>query len=56
MAYASVQYKYKAPGKPTFTGTSGSFSLAQQSETLLMQKIRDKHKGCEIIVTDIKWK
>lgn len=56
MVYVSVNYKYKALGKPTFTGTSGSFTLPQQSETLLMQKIRDKHKGCEIQITDIKWK
>jgi len=30
--------------------------MAQESETLVMQKLRDKHKGCEIELKSIKWK
>ena len=54
--YVQVQYRYRKIGSSSWTSTSWSGSMAQESETLVMQKLRDKHKGCEIELKSIKWK
>ena len=51
-----ANYWYKDPGKSGKTGTSMSGTVASKSETLVMQKIQDRHKGKEIILQEIKWK
>lgn len=51
-----AHYWYSDPGKSGKTGTSMSGTVASKSETLVMQKIRDRHKGKEIVLKEIKWK
>ena len=54
---ASVRYSYTKPPSKTRTGTSSTVSnLKSQSETLVMQKLHEMHKGCEIELIEIKWK
>ncbi len=54
--YFAVQYKYRKVGSPSWTSTRFSGSVKQQSETLVMQLLRDKHKGSEVTLTELKWK
>jgi len=54
---ASVRYDYIRPPSKGKTGSSKTISgLASQSETLVMQKLQEAHKGCEIILKEISWK
>lgn len=54
-----IQYKYR---KNTSTGSGWSSTsttiqpLTSQSETIIMQKLREKHKDCEIQLIKIEWK
>jgi len=52
----TVKYQYFTPGKGSKTGTSLSGTVNSQSETLVMQKLREKHKGKEIELRELKWK
>ena len=52
----SVQYKYRKSGAATWTSSSFSGSVKQQSETLAMQMLRNKHKGSEVVLVELKWK
>ncbi len=54
--YFQVKYKYIKSGKTTGTSTSLSGHVNQQSEQMVMQKLRDKHKGCDIQLIELKWK
>ena len=55
MAYATVKYSYRSPlGTKSTTSYSGKFP--SESETLVMQKLRDKHKGAEITLVKLQWK
>lgn len=56
MAYAHVRYKYRRPNMFSWTSTSWSGHVGQESETLVMQKLRQRHSGCEIELMDIRWK
>lgn len=53
---ASVRYKYRREGSAGWTSTTLTLHINQQSETLVMQKLRDKHRGCEIELVKIEWK
>jgi hypothetical protein len=53
---ASVRYKYRREGSGSWISTTLTLQIRQQSETLVMQKVRDKHRGCEIELIEIKWK
>ncbi len=54
---ASVKYDYIRAGSKSKTGTSRTISgLKSQSETLVMQKLEDAHKDCQIILKEINWK
>ena len=54
--FFSVKYKYIKPGKTSGTSTSLSGYVNQESEQMVMQKLRDKHKGCEIQLIQLKFK
>ena len=55
--YANVRYRYrKTPGTGPWTGSTWSGTLKSKSETLVMQSLRDKHKGYEIELVEIKWR
>ena len=51
-----VKYCYFTPGKASKTHTSFSGTVNSQSETLVMQKLRERHKGKEIELREMKWK
>ena len=52
-----VQYYYFNPSnKGGKNSVSLSGEVKSQSETLVMQKLREKHKGMEIQLVKIKWK
>lgn len=51
-----VKYYYFTPGKGAKTSTNLSGTVNSQSETLVMQMLRDKHKGKEIEFRELKWK
>lgn len=53
---ASVRYKYRRPGSGSWTSTSLTLQVRQQSETLVMQELRNRHSGCEIQLIEIRWK
>ena len=56
-AYVSVKYKYrKAASFGSWASTSWSGIVNQKSETIVMQLIKDKHKGCEVTLVELKWK
>jgi hypothetical protein len=52
---ARVKYRYRKQGTNPWSNTSISFTVNHESETLVMQKLRDKHKGCEVEMKEIKW-
>ena len=54
--YFQVKYTYIKPGKIAGTSTSLSGHVNQQSEQMVMQILRDKHKGCDIRLNELKWK
>lgn len=58
MATARFEAKYKVrrQGSNSWGVSSLSGIVGSQSETLVMQKIRDRHRGYEIELTSIKWK
>lgn len=56
MSSAQVKYKYRKPGSNSWTTTATSFSVNQPSETMVMQKLREKHKGYDIELIELKWK
>lgn len=51
-----VKYYYFTPGQGGKASTSFSGTVNSQSETLVMQKLREKHKGKEIELRELKWK
>lgn len=51
-----IKYYYFSPGKGSKTSTSLSGTVNSKSETLVMQKLREKHKGKEIELRELKWK
>ncbi|EIC20132.1 hypothetical protein Thi970DRAFT_03750 [Thiorhodovibrio frisius] len=51
-----VKYYYITPGTNAKTAGTLSGTVNSQSETLVMQKLRDKHKGKEIVLRELKWK
>ena len=57
---ASVRFEARFwisnPGGGSKTGSSMSGNVASKSEALVMQMIRDRHKGKEITLVEIKWK
>jgi len=56
-AYVSTKYKYRKIGSSgSWSSTSWSGIVKQQSETIVIQLLRDKHKGCEVMLMDMKWK
>jgi hypothetical protein len=54
-ARVQVEYKYTKPGGLTYRGST-TMLVKQQSETLVLQKLRDRHKGHEIELVKIQWK
>lgn len=52
----SVKYRYRKVGTSPWTSTTLGGIVKQESEQLVMQKLRDKHAGCEIELTEIKFK
>lgn len=54
--YFSVKYKYRKTGASSWLPSSFSGSVKQQSETLVMQMLQDKHKGSEVALVELKWK
>lgn len=52
----TAKYQYFTPGKGSKTGASLSGTVNGQNETLVMQKLREKHKGKEIELRELKWK
>lgn len=55
-ASGQVKYKYRKPGSNSWTHASTSISVNQPSETLVMQKLRDKHKGYDVELIELKFK
>ena len=56
-AYVSVKYKYRKIGSSgSWASTSWSGIVSQKSETIAMQLIRDKHKGCDVTLLKMDWK
>ena len=54
---ASVRYKYrKAGGAGSWTTTSWAGPMKSQSETLVMQKLREKYKDYDVELVELKWK
>lgn len=53
---ASVRYKYRREGSAAGRPTTLTLHINQQSETLIMQKLCDEHRGCEIELVEMKWK
>jgi len=56
MAYYTCKYtniRAKDGGKEH---RSGAGTVSQQSETMVMQDLKKKHKGDEIILTKLEWK
>ena len=54
---ANARYKYRKIGSAgSWTSTNWTGSVNSQSETLVMQKLREKHKGYDIELIEIKWK
>lgn len=51
-----VKYYYSSPTKGGKNAATLAGEVKSQSETLVMQKLREKHKGMEISLTSIKWK
>jgi hypothetical protein len=57
IVYYTVKFKYRKPTlSKSWTTTSSSGYVNQQSETLVMQKLHDQHKDCEIELIQITWK
>ena len=56
MAYCQAKYYYKKTGAGSRASTQWAGKLNAESETMLMQKLRKKHPGCEIELISIKWK
>lgn len=54
--YANVNFKYRKVGSSSWTHASWAGYVTQQSETIVMQKLRDQHKDCELELIAIKWK
>jgi O-acetylhomoserine/O-acetylserine sulfhydrylase-like pyridoxal-dependent enzyme len=56
-ALAVVRYRYRRQGSNgPFTSTTGSFRVLQQVETLVLQAIRHARPGCEVELTELRWK
>lgn len=53
---ASVRYKYRRQGSTGWTSTTLTLQVREQSETLVMQELYRRHKGCEIELIEIRWK
>jgi len=51
-----AKYRYRKNGKSSWAGTQLAGNIKQQSEQLVMQKIRSKHPGCEVELVELKWK
>ena len=56
MVTAQVRYRYRKSSTSSWTGSSFTMYLSQQSETLAMQKLRERHKGYEVELIEIKWR
>ena len=54
--YVNVNYKDRKAGSATWNHASWAGNVTQQSETIVMQKLRDQHKACDVELTAIKWK
>lgn len=54
--YFSVKYKHRKAGTSSWASSSFSGSVKQQSETLVMQMLQDKHKGSDVVLVELKWK
>ena len=54
MAYFSVRYYTKKGSNKSSRQLSGQIN--SQSETLVMQKLRNMHKGYDIELRELKWK
>jgi hypothetical protein len=51
-----VSYKYQKHGNKSWTENSHMVQqLKSQSETLVMQKLHDLHKDCEIVLKKLEW-
>lgn len=55
-AYVQVKYKYRKIGSTGWTSTGWAGNVQHESESLVMQKLREKHNGCEVQLVEIKWK
>lgn len=52
-----VNYKYRKNGTSSWTVSNYvTHQLKSQSETIVLQKLREKHKNCEIELIKIDWK
>jgi len=53
----SVKYYYKTPNAPG-NGASSSWSgrVKGNTESAILEVLRKKHKGKEIILREVKWK
>jgi hypothetical protein len=54
--YVEVQYRYCKIGSSAWTSSSWSGPMLQKSETLVMQKLREHHKGYQVELKSIKWR
>jgi DNA-dependent RNA polymerase auxiliary subunit epsilon len=53
---AQVRYRYRKSSTSSWTGSGLTLYLTQQSETIVMQKLRERHKGYEIELVELKWR
>ena len=54
--YVNVNFKYRKVGSLSWSHASWAGNVNQKSEIIVMQKLRDQHKGCEVELIAIKWK
>lgn len=55
-SHVQVHYQFRKAGNSAWTVTSWSGPVPQVSEALVMQQLREKHKGYEVELKSIKWR
>lgn len=52
-----VSYKYRQIGRTSWViATTSILNLKSESETLVMQKLKEKHKNCDVNLEKIQWR
>jgi len=55
--HVSVKYYYKkSDASGVGTSTSWSGNIQGNTESFVLDLLRKKHKGCEIVIRELKWK